>query len=315
MVVATDKAQGESAEEDAEENTEGNKGENTEDATQDTLDLSPCSTSLFEVSLAANEEDIAAAQDLRYRVFYEEMSAEPTAEAARCRREVDPYDTQAEHILIREREHGTLIACYRLMHRARLPAGAQFYSESEFDLSRLLSHPLAAHSLELSRACVAKNFRTMRVPALLFSAIGHYVKHHNIRMLFGCGSLPGTDPDALAMPLSWVWHHHLAPEPLRGKALEHLYEPMNRVEKDDLTAGEALRFMPPLIKGYLRMGCFVGDGAVVDQRFKTTDILLVLPISDDSIDRRYYRHYVLKNTPHNATPHNAIPRKVTPAQT
>ena len=130
----------------------------------DTLDFSPYSTEQFEISLASNEEDVAAAQDLRYRVFYEEMDAEPTAESARCRREVDAYDTEAEHLLIREREHGTLIACYRLMRRARLSAGSSFYSESEFDLSNMLSHPLATHSLELSRACVAKSFRTMRVP-------------------------------------------------------------------------------------------------------------------------------------------------------
>ncbi len=276
-------------------------------AKEEPPDFSPYSTSIFEVSLAASEEDIAAAQDLRYRVFYEEMSAEPTAEAARCRREVDPYDTQAEHLLIREREHGTLIACYRLMRRARLPSNTPFYSESEFDLSRLLSHPLASDSLELSRACVAKSFRTMRVPALLLIAMGYYVKYHNIRMLFGCGSFPGIDPDALAMPLSWMWHHHLAPEPLRGKALEHLFEPMNRVPKDDLIAKKALHIMPPLIKGYLRMGCFVGDGAVIDHRFKTTDILLVLPISDDLIDRRYYRRYFLKDAARNATARNAKP--------
>ena len=275
----------------------------TQDGTKDEpLDFSPYSTSLFEVSLALSEEDVAAAQDLRYRVFYEEMSAEPTAEVARCRREVDAYDIQAEHILIRERAHGTLIACYRLMRRARLPAGAPFYSESEFDLSRLLAHPLAADSLELSRACVAKSYRTMRVPALLLHAIGYYIQYHDIRLLFGCGSFPGTDPDALAMSLSWVWHHHLAPEPLRGRALEHLYEPMNRVPKDALTAKKALRIMPPLLKGYLRMGCFVGDGAVIDHRFKTTDILMVLPISDDAVDRRYYRRYVLKDTARPTTP-------------
>ena len=230
------------------------------------------------------------------------MSAEPTAEVARCRREVDAYDIQAEHILIRERAHGTLIACYRLMRRARLPAGAPFYSESEFDLSRLLAHPLAADSLELSRACVAKSYRTMRVPALLLHAIGYYIQYHGVRLLFGCGSFPGTDPDALAMSLSWVWHHHLAPEPLRGRALEHLYEPMNRVPKDALTAKKALHIMPPLLKGYLRMGCFVGDGAVIDHRFKTTDILMVLPISDDAVDRRYYRRYVLKDTARPTTP-------------
>ena len=279
----------------ADEVQDGKKG--------DIPDFSPYSTSLFEVSLAANETDIAAAQDLRYRVFYEEMSAEPTAEEARCRREVDAYDTQAEHILIRERAHGTLVACYRMMRRARLPAGTPFYSESEFDLSRMLSHPLAAHSVELSRACVAKSFRTMRVPALLLRALGSYVQHYNLLMMFGCGSFPSTDPDALAIPLSWLWHHHLAPEPLRGRALEHLYEPMNRIRKEDLVSQKALRVMPPLMKAYLRMGCFVGDGAVIDHRFKTTDILLMFPVNDDLKGHRYYRRYVLQESVvRNATP-------------
>ena len=301
MTLPADKAQKGSKEGSEQEGSE-QEGSKKEGSKKAPPDFSSHSTSLFDVSLASNEEDIAAAQDLRYRVFYEEMSAEPTPEAARCRREVDAYDHQAEHILIREREHGTLIACYRLMRRTRLPAGARFYSESEFDLSNLLAHPLAANSLELSRACVAKNFRTLRVPTLLLRAIGYYMKHYEIRLLFGCGSLPGTDVAALAIPLSWVWHYHLAPEPLRAKALEHLYEPMNRINKDDLTPNTALHIMPPLIKGYLRMGCFVGDGAVVDHRFKTTDILLVLPINDDLIDHRYYRRYVLKDAVRNAIP-------------
>ena len=97
------------------------------------------------------------------------------------------------------------------------------------------------------------------------------------------------------MSLSWVWHHHLAPEPLRGRALKKLYQPMNRIKKEDLVTKQALPIMPPLIKGYLRMGCFVGDGAVIDYRFKTTDILIVLPISDDLVDRRYYRRYISKD--------------------
>ncbi len=255
------------------------------------LDLSSACTSRFEVRLASSDKDILEAQKLRYRVFYEELNAQPSAQSAHYKREVDSYDWQAEHLLIIDKSSKTLVACYRLMRRENLHSGTRFYSEGEFDLANFLSHPLASSCVELSRACVEKCFRASLIPNIFLRAIGRYIEHHKIGLLFGCGSLPGTDPKFLAMPLSWMYHHHLAPEPLRVSPLPHLFERMDLVPKNELDYKQAVSAMPPLIKGYLRMGCFVGDGAVIDQQFQTTDTFIAFT-NDSSLDEhRYFQRY------------------------
>jgi putative hemolysin len=107
--------------------------------------------------------------------------------------------------------------------------------------------------------------------------------------MIGCASLKGTDPDALALPLSFLHHFAGAPEPWRARALADRYVDMNRMSKDALDAKEALRRLPPLIRGYLRLGAVIGDGAVIDHQFGTTDVLIVLPVS--GINTRYFAHF------------------------
>ena len=266
------------------------------------LDLSSICTSRFEVRLASSEEDILDAQKLRYRVFYEELDAQPSAQSARYKREVDSYDWQAEHLLIIDKLSKSLVACYRLMRRENLPSGMRFYSESEFDLTNFLSHPLASSCVELSRACVEKGFRTSLIPNIFLRAIGRYIEHHKIGLLFGCGSLPGTDLNFLSMALSWMYHHHLASESLRVSPLPHLFERMDRIPKHELDYKQAVTVMPPLIKGYLRMGCFVGDGAVIDQQFQTTDTFIAFTNDSSLDDHRYFQRYLGNSSASEETP-------------
>ena len=266
------------------------------------LDLSTACTSSFEVRLASSDEDILDAQKLRYRVFYEELDAQPSAQSAHYKREVDKYDWQAEHLLIIDKSSNRLVACYRLMRRERLSADTRFYSESEFDLTNFLSHPLASSCVELSRACVEKGYRTSLIPIIILRAIVRYIEHHKIGLLFGCGSLPGTDLKVLAMPLSWMYHHHLAPESLRVSPLPHLFERMDLVPKEELDFKRALSAMPPLIKGYLRMGCLVGDGAVIDRQFQTTDTFIALTNESSLDEHRYFQRYVKNGEASEPTP-------------
>jgi L-ornithine Nalpha-acyltransferase len=107
--------------------------------------------------------------------------------------------------------------------------------------------------------------------------------------MFGCASLPGIDPDALAVPLSYLRHHHLAPPELRARAVPERYIEMNRLPPDAYNRARALAAVPPLIKGYLRLGGFVGDGAVIDEQFNTTDVCIV--VKTDLVTERYHRHY------------------------
>ena len=108
-------------------------------------------------------------------------------------------------------------------------------------------------------------------------------------MKFGCASLSGTDPDALAAPLSYLYHRHLAPPPLRPIALAERYVDMRRLPREAIDAASTLAALPPLIKGYLRLGGFVGDGAVVDEQFNTTDVCIV--VKTDLVAKKYSRHY------------------------
>ena len=126
--------------------------------------------------------------------------------------------------------------------------------------------------LELGRSCVDAAARNRPTMQLLWRGIAAYVFHHQIALMFGCASLPGTDPDALAVPLCYLYHHHLAPPALRPRALPERYVDMRRLATDAYRSGAALAELPPLIKGYLRLGGFVGDGAVIDRQFNTTDV-------------------------------------------
>jgi putative hemolysin len=107
--------------------------------------------------------------------------------------------------------------------------------------------------------------------------------------MFGCASLPGTDPAEHALPLSYLYHYHLAPEQLRLRALPERHVEMNMLAKDAIDVRQARAMLPPLVKGYLRLGGFVGDGAVVDRQFNTTDVGII--VKTDWVTARYYRHY------------------------
>jgi putative hemolysin len=124
---------------------------------------------------------------------------------------------------------------------------------------------------------------------LMWRGIAAYVFQHGIDIMFGCASLPGTDPDALATELSYLHHHHLAPPALRPRAMAGRYVEMRRIAPEAIDPRRALVQLPPLIKGYLRLGGFVGDGAVIDRPFNTTDVAVV--VKTDLVTDRYYRHY------------------------
>jgi len=241
----------------------------------------------LQVRLAQNAADIDAAQALRYRVFYDEMGAQPTAEMATRRRDFDRFDDDCDHLLVIDHAKGTVVGTYRLIRRAAAIRHGGFYSASEYDLRDLPNHP--GEILELGRSCTDASARGGPAAKLLWRAISAYVFHYRIQLMFGCASLSGTDPDALALPLSYLHHFHRAPDGLCVRALPDRYVGMDRLPKDAIDPAQAQAVLPPLIKGYLRLGGFVGDGAVIDRPFNTTDVAIV--VKTDLVSDRYYRHY------------------------
>ncbi len=245
----------------------------------------------LQVRLAEAAADVDAAQALRYRIFYEQMGARAAPEMARHRRDVDCFDAICDHLLVFDHSLGNgpeaVVGTYRLIRRSAAQLHGSFYSAGEYDISPLIAYP--GEILELGRSCVDSAYRARAAMQLLWSGIATYVFHYDIALMFGCASLPGTDPDALALPLSYLYYHHLAPPALRARALPERYVEMRRRHASAIDPMRTLASLPPLIKGYLRLGGFVGDGAVIDDEFNTTDVCIV--VKTELITEKYSRHY------------------------
>jgi L-ornithine Nalpha-acyltransferase len=243
------------------------------------------------VRLAVDAAEIDAIQALRYRVFYREMGAHADATTIATERDCDIYDTVADHLLVVDHMLGegpeSVVGTYRLIQRDGAQRIGRFYSAGEYDISVIEATP--GRILELGRSCVDLEYRNRAVMQLLWRGIAAYVFQHKIELMFGCASLPGTDPDALAMELTYLYCNHLAPPAIRPRALPHRYIEMRRLERDDIDSRAALNRLPPLIKGYLRLGGFIGDGAVIDADFNTTDVAVV--VQTDLVTDKYYKHY------------------------
>jgi putative hemolysin len=245
----------------------------------------------LQVRLAETPADIDAAQALRYRIFYERLGAQPLPEMALKRRDIDRFDDECDHLLVLDHNRGVgpdaVVGTYRLIRRETAARLGAFYSANEFDVAPLVGQP--GEILELGRSCVDPGYRQRPAMQLLWSGIAAYVFYYEIVLMFGCASLPGTNPDALAMPLSYLHRFHLAPPALRPRALPERYVDMRRLHSSAIDPGKALAALPPLIKGYLRLGGFVGDGAVIDAQFNTTDVCIL--VKTDLVTEKYSRHY------------------------
>jgi len=243
------------------------------------------------VRMAVTAAEIEAAQALRYDVFYREMGARPGPAVAAASRDYDEFDAVADHVLIVDHAIGPgpegVIGTYRLIRRAAADRVGRFYSADEYDIAPILALPGSV--LELGRSCIRAEYRGRSAMQLMWRGIAAYVFQHRVDIMFGCASLPGTDPDALAAELSYLYHHHLAPPALRPRAVAARYVDMRRLPPEALDPRRVLVQLPPLIKGYLRLGGFVGDGAVIDQAFNTTDVAVV--VKTDLVTDKYYRHY------------------------
>lgn len=262
--------------------------------------LAPAHPDLFgrigtlETRLALNEREIDAAQAVRYRVFVEEMNARLGIEADRSRRDVDAYDAICDHLLVIDRAiegdiEDQIVGTYRLLRQEVALANGGFYSASEFNIEPLLARHPDKQFMELGRSCVLPAYRTKRTVELLWQGNWAYALRYGMGAMFGCASFPGTQPEEHALALSFLHHTVAASGDWAVSARPELYREMDLMPIEGVNARKALSAMPPLIKGYLRLGAMIGSGAVVDHAFNTTDVLVVLPIA--SISDRYINYY------------------------
>jgi len=180
----------------------------------------------MEVRLAETDIEVEAAQRLRYRVFYEEMSALPSPAMREARRDFDQFDAVCDHLLVVDRsltdEDGqpTVVGTYRFMRDVDATRAGGFYTSTEYDISAMLAGvPAGTHLLELGRSCVLKAYRSKHsTMQLLWRGLMVYVTRFSIDLMFGCASFAGTDPKLLALPLSYLHHYHPMPEGMRVRA-------------------------------------------------------------------------------------------------
>jgi len=239
------------------------------------------------VRLADSNADIAAAQRLRWDIFYGDMGATPTAGLPQGL-DVDPYDAVCDHLLVEDlSDEPRVVGTYRLLRQSVARRHGGFYGAGEYALDAI--ERAAARDgrdlLELGRSCVAPAWRDAGTIQLLWRGIARYLADHNIGRMFGCASFHGTDPAVHAAPLSYLLHNHLAPAEIRVTALPGLRIDMAMLPVGGYDQRQALRLLPPLIKAYLRVGATVGDGAVIDRQFNTVDIFMAIPV--ESIAARY----------------------------
>ncbi|MGV1013563.1 MAG: GNAT family N-acetyltransferase [Methyloceanibacter sp.] len=252
----------------------------------------------LEVRLARKRGEVRRAQRLRYKVFYEEMSATPGALAILSRRDEDSYDGIFDHLLVLDRgdpndgrrwRRNKVVGTYRVLRQEVADLYDGFYTQEEYDVAALIRSKPNYTFVELGRSCVLKPYRNKRTLELLWQGVWSYVREHGADVMLGCASFPGTDPAAHALALSFLHHHALAPEEWRVRAHEHLHVDMNMMPREAVNVRAALKALPPLIKGYLRVGAYVGDGAVIDRQFGTTDVFVIMPV--EAIKTRYFSHF------------------------
>ncbi len=236
----------------------------------------------YSVGMAVTQGEIEEAQRLRYRVFAEELGARLKTRVAGV--DADFYDPYCQHLVVRDESvagSGKVVGCYRILTPDAAKAVGSYYSDNEFDLTRL--QHLRNSMVEVGRSCIDPDYRNGAVIALLWGKLAEFMTTHGYGHLIGCASVGMADGGHNAANLYvQLIDAHLAP-------LEYRVFPRERLPYADLVTGHGAT-VPPLLKGYLRAGAWVCGDPAWDPDFNTADLPLLLPMS--RISPRYMKHFV-----------------------
>jgi len=233
----------------------------------------------LQLRLAETEDDLRAAQRLRYEVFVAELGGDGPLVDHGARLERDEFDPHYDHLVLIDTRrdaaaHDHVVGVYRLLTDERARDLGRFYTEDEYDLAPLKQS--GRKLLELGRSCVHPEYRGGAALYRLWKGLADYVLERDIEILFGVASFHGTDTGALAEPLSYLHHRFLAPPEMRVRAQPAHFQNMDLMPEAQIDRKRATLALPHLIKAYLRLGGFVGEGAFIDHAFNTVDVCLVM---------------------------------------
>lgn len=271
---------------------------NTDDLNSDNAPDQPQSVDASPIilRLAETPEEIIAAQRLRYKIFYEEFDIFPPEQVAAEQRDFDEYDEYADHLIVVDESisdpNDKIVGTYRLFRRDAMPADLPFYSTQEFDIEPLIKN--GGKLLELGRSCVLPEYRTKYVMQRLWQGIAEYLSVHQIDLMFGCASFQERDPHNIIDQLAYLHHYHSPPDDLCVKARPDCTIDLDFKSKEELDARRVFSDLPALIKGYLRLGAYIGHGAYADKSLHCIDVCIVLPTH--KVTQKYKKHYDRKNS-------------------
>lgn len=251
----------------------------------------------LELRIAVRKSEIRKAQKLRYKVFFEEGGATADPKTSLVRRDVCRFDKVSDHLLVidhlaRDRfgkVKPRVVGAYRLLRQEVAQANFGFYSAHEFDIGPLLARHPQSRFLELGRSCVMHEYRGKRTIEMLWRGIWAYVKHYRIDAMIGCASIEGTDIAKLSSQLSFLHHFAQAEPQWQTSPLSHRFTGMDLIPRRQIEVKKTLASLPPLIKGYMRVGAKFGNGAVIDRQFGVTDVFVIMPINE--IEARYIEYF------------------------
>ncbi|MCB1176469.1 MAG: GNAT family N-acetyltransferase [Leptospiraceae bacterium] len=243
----------------------------------------------LEVRLAENQLEVEKTLQLRYNVFNLEMG-EGLPQSAATQKDRDEYDYYCDHLIVVDKNRDDqIVGTYRIQKRETARENMGFYSENEFDLRSL--YRLEDEVAEVGRSCVHPEYRNGSVISLLWAGIGEYIQKHNIRYLMGCGSIHSTDPLAASEVYAFLKakdglaDNRFSIEPLDAYKIKG-FNPNFQI--DDLKT--ISKKIPPLIKGYLRLGAKICGVPALDPVFKTTDVFVLFDSTE--ITERYLNKYL-----------------------
>jgi putative hemolysin len=231
------------------------------------------------VQVARSASDVRAAQRLRYEVFATEMGARLNGPETGI--DEDRFDAHCDHLLVREAGSGDVVGTYRILGPRAAERAGGYYSEQEFDFARLA--PLRATLVEIGRSCVRADHRTGSAITLLWAGLARYMLARGHAFIVGCASISMADGGrAAASAYRRIAVRHLSPPEYRA-------EPFQRLPRQSMEDDPAVE-LPPLIRGYLKVGAYVCGEPAWDADFNTADLLMLLPLAQ--LNSRYARHYL-----------------------
>lgn len=251
----------------------------------------------LELRLVQTKKEIRKAQHLRWHVFVRQGGAKTDYKSHIRRRDICPFDKICDHLIVvdhaafnaRGKVKPRVVGTYRLLRQDMAEANHGFYSAGEFDIAGLLARHPGKRFMELGRSCILPEYRAKRVLELLWRGLWIYSRHHAIDVMIGCASLPGTDLRAHTDALAHIERSALAEGEWAVPCRSGVNVSIRAIVSDGAAAPGVRAVIPPLVKGYLRLGARFGEGVFVDRQFGTSDILVVLPVAN--IDRRYVEYF------------------------